>query len=125
MEEPGYRQEGLSSVRAELHREETENGMGEAKRRQNAPMWREIDGLRQQIVGKLKVKYLEVFEQESRSNHKQFLIRLAWRLQARAEGELSERARQRAVALPERTERVPRITRLLALALKFEELSGE
>ena len=53
--------------------------MGEAKRRQNAPMWREIDGLRQQTVGKLKVKDLEVFGEESRSNHEQFLIRLAWR----------------------------------------------
>jgi hypothetical protein len=65
-------------------------------------MWREIDGLRQQTVGQLKAKYLEVLGQESRSNHKQYLIRrIAWRLQAKAEGGLSERARQRAVALAE------------------------
>jgi hypothetical protein len=65
-------------------------------------MWREIDGLRQQTVGQLKSKYLEVLGQESRSNHKQYLIRrIAGRLQAKAEGGLSERARQRAVALAE------------------------
>ena len=65
-------------------------------------MWREIDGLRQQTVGQLKVKYVEVFGQQSRSNHKQFLLRrIAWRLQANVEGDLSERARQRAMALAE------------------------
>jgi hypothetical protein len=76
--------------------------MSEAKRPQNASKWREIDGLRHQSVGKLRVKYREVFGQESRSNHKQFLVRrIAWRLQANAEGDLSERARLRAVALAE------------------------
>jgi DUF2924 family protein len=62
--------------------------MGEAKRPQNASKWREIDGLRHQSVGQLRVKYLEVFGQQSRSNHKQFLVRrIAWRLQANAEGD--------------------------------------
>ena len=76
--------------------------MSEAKRHQKAPIWREIDGLRQQTVGQLKVKYRAVFGQESRSNHKQFLLRrIAWRLQANAEGGLSERARLRAAALSE------------------------
>jgi hypothetical protein len=76
--------------------------MEQAKRRQNAATWREIDALRHQSVGQLKVKYREVFGQESRSNHKQFLVRrIAWRLQANAEGDLSERARQRALALAE------------------------
>ena len=76
--------------------------MSKIKRRQNASKWREIDGLRHQSVGQLRVKYLEVFGLESRSNHKQFLVRrIAWRLQANAEGDLSERARQRALALAE------------------------
>jgi hypothetical protein len=76
--------------------------MSEAKRHQKASIWREIDGMRQQTVGQLKVKYRAVFGQESRSNHKQFLLRrIAWRLQANAEGGLSERARLRAVALAE------------------------
>jgi len=65
-------------------------------------MWREIDALRSQTVGQLRVKYQEVFRQESRSNHKQFLVRrIAWRLQANAEGDLSERARRRAAVLTE------------------------
>ena len=76
--------------------------MSEAKRSQNASKWREIDGLRHQSVGQLKIKYLEVFGLESRSNHRQFLVRrIAWRLQANAEGDLSERARQRALVLAE------------------------
>lgn len=94
--------------------------MGEAKRQQNASMWREIDGLRHQTVGQLKVKYREVFGQESRSNHKQFLVRrIAWRLQANAEGDLSERARQRAAALAQEAE-----LRIRAPESFLKELSG-
>ena len=76
--------------------------MSEVKRSPNAPLWRDIDGLRHQTVGQLRVKYLEVFRQESRSNNQKFLVRrLAWRLQANAEGGLSERARQRAMEVAE------------------------
>src|SRR5260370_38823168 len=88
-----------------LHREETESRMEEVKRQQNASMWHEIDGLQHQTVGQLKVTYREVFGQESRSNHNQFLMRpIACRLQAKAEGDLSERARHRALALAQETE---------------------
>ena len=76
--------------------------MSEVKRRPNTPMWREIDALRHQTVSQLRVKYLKVFQQESRSNNQKFLVRrIAWRMQANAEGGLSERARQRAVAVAE------------------------
>jgi hypothetical protein len=76
--------------------------MSEVKRRPNTPLWREIDALRHQTVSQLRVKYLEVFRQESRSNNRGFLVRrLAWRLQANTEGGLSERARQRAVLVAE------------------------
>jgi hypothetical protein len=79
--------------------------MSEAKRRHNTSMWREIDSMRHQTVGQLKAKYREVFGDGSRSNHKQFLVRrIAWRLQANAEGSLSERARQRAADLAEEAE---------------------
>ena len=62
-------------------------------------MWNEIERLRRATVGELRTKYLEMFGQPSRSNHKQFLFRrIAWRLQAVAYGELSEQARQRALA---------------------------
>src|SRR5436190_3127238 len=60
----------------------------------------DFDALRGQTVTQLKIEYRELFGDESRSNHKQFLVRrVAWRLQAIAEGDLSERARQRALAL--------------------------
>jgi Protein of unknown function (DUF2924) len=79
--------------------------MSEPKRFQNAPIWREIGALQGQTVGQLRVKYQEVFGQESRSNHKQFLVRrIAWRLQADAEVDLSVRAQQRALALAEEAE---------------------
>jgi Protein of unknown function (DUF2924) len=63
-------------------------------------MWVEIEQLRRATVRELQAKYLEIFGQPSRSHHKQFLFRrIAWRLQAIAHGELSERARQRAMAI--------------------------
>jgi Protein of unknown function (DUF2924) len=62
----------------------------------------QIKALTGDSVGKLREKYLAVFGHESRSNHKQFLVRrIAWRLQANAEGDLSQRARERAVLLAE------------------------
>jgi len=63
-------------------------------------VWEQIEKLRTASVGEMRAKYFELFGQCSRSNHKQFLFRrVAWRLQALAYGELSEQARQRAVAL--------------------------
>src|SRR5438552_14554555 len=60
----------------------------------------EIEQLRGATVRELRAKYCAMFGQPSRSNHKQFLFRrIAWRLQAVAYGELSERARQRALAV--------------------------
>src|ERR1700733_14067840 len=65
-----------------------------------AAVLREIEGLRRLTVGGLREKYREVFGEESRSNHKDFLFRrIAWRLQANAEGGLSERARRRALEI--------------------------
>lgn len=51
-------------------------------------------------VGQLRQEHIEVFGEESRSNHKQLLFRrIAWRIQALAEGGLSERARRRAMEI--------------------------
>src|SRR5579862_1762625 len=70
-----------------------ENGVETAMRK-------EIDELSRMTVSQLRQKYLEVFGEESRSNHKQFLFRrIAWRIQALAEGGLSERARRRALEI--------------------------
>ena len=61
---------------------------------------REIDGLRKLKTKELKARYREVFGEGSpSSNHAHLFRRVAWRLQARAEGDLSERARQRAAQL--------------------------
>ena len=60
----------------------------------------EINALRKMTVGQLKMRYREVFGEDTRSNHKQFLFRrIAWRFQANVEGGLSERARRRALEI--------------------------
>src|SRR5882672_1448440 len=61
---------------------------------------KEIEGLRQLTVARLRDKYRGTFGEDSRSNNKDFLYRrIAWRLQANAEGGLSERARRRALEI--------------------------
>jgi len=66
----------------------------------NTETYEDIQALGRMTVGQLKDKYLEVFGEETRSCHKEFLRkRLAWRIQALAEGDLSERARLRAQEL--------------------------
>jgi hypothetical protein len=48
----------------------------------------------------LRTRYAEVFGEETRAHNRPWLIkRIAWRLQVLAEGDLSERARQRAAEL--------------------------
>jgi hypothetical protein len=58
---------------------------------------REIESLRRASMADLRKKYREVFQEETRCSHREHLFRrIAWRLQALAEGDLSERARARA-----------------------------
>ena len=66
----------------------------------NRAMIAAIEQLRGLTVAALRTKYQEVFGEESNSSHKQFLFRrIAWRMQANAEGGLSERARRRAAEI--------------------------
>jgi hypothetical protein len=66
----------------------------------NEELRKEIEGLRRQKTKALKSRYLELFGEESRSyNHAHLFRRIAWRLQALSEGDLSQRARERAAAL--------------------------
>lgn len=59
-----------------------------------------IEQLRQQTVHMLRMRYRELFGQDSESTSRIHLLRrIAWRLQADEEGELTERARQRAAEL--------------------------
>jgi hypothetical protein len=61
---------------------------------------KELAALEQMTVGQLQQRYAVVFGETVRSRHKQYLIRrIAWRLQANAEGGLSERALRRAEEL--------------------------
>jgi hypothetical protein len=60
----------------------------------------------------LEKRHREVFGEETRSSNKQFLVRrIAWRLQAQIEGDLSERARRRMAEIADETDlhtKVPR-----------------
>ena len=68
----------------------------------NPAVVRAIDEVRGFKVIALQKKYLELFGEETRSSNKQFLFRrIAWRLQADVEGDLSERARRRAAEIVE------------------------
>ena len=59
-----------------------------------------IEELRRLSVPALKREYKEVFGQETRSSHKQYLFRrIAWQLQVQLEGGLSERAVDRAIQI--------------------------
>jgi hypothetical protein len=61
---------------------------------------REVAALQRMTVPQLRSRYAEVFGEATNGNHKVWLTRrIAWRLQALAEGDLSERARRRAAEL--------------------------
>ena len=60
----------------------------------------EVAVLQQMTVDELRRRYAAVMGEESRCRHKEHLIRkIAWRIQALAEGDLTERARRRAKEL--------------------------
>ena len=60
----------------------------------------EVAALPRMAIQDLRTRYAEVFGEGTRSGNRAWLIkRLAWRLQALAEGDLSERARRRATEL--------------------------
>lgn len=61
---------------------------------------KEIAALKRMSPTELRAKWTEVTGEEARTGNKQALIkRLAWRIQAKAEGGLSDRARRRAEQL--------------------------
>jgi hypothetical protein len=61
---------------------------------------KEVAAMEQMTVPALRARYAEVFGEECRSRHKQFMVkRIAWRLQVQVEGDLSEKARMRAAEL--------------------------
>ena len=61
---------------------------------------KEVAALRRLTTRQLRQRYAEVFGETTNANNRTWLIRrIAWRLQAKAEGDLSERARRRAAEL--------------------------
>ena len=60
----------------------------------------ELAALEAMTVNELRAKYAQVFGEETRVGNKAWLVkRVIWRLQALAEGDLSERARKQAAEL--------------------------
>jgi Protein of unknown function (DUF2924) len=60
----------------------------------------EVAALRRLSVGQLRLRFAELFGETTNASNRTWLTkRIAWRLQALAEGDLSERARQRAAEL--------------------------
>jgi hypothetical protein len=61
---------------------------------------RELAALQRLTVKQLRTRYAEVFGEPTNANNRTWLVRrIAWRLQALAEGDLSQRARKRAEEL--------------------------
>ena len=61
---------------------------------------KEIAALARMTVAELRTRFAELFHEPTRANNRTWLLkRIAWRLQALAEGDLSERARLRALEL--------------------------
>ena len=63
-------------------------------------VYAQIEELGRMRIGELRERYQEVFGEPTTHAHKQHLVRrIAWRLQALAEGDLSERAHRRALKI--------------------------
>jgi len=61
---------------------------------------KEVAALERMSVDQLRVRFSAVYGEQTNARHKAWLIRrIAWRIQAQAEGDLSERARDRATEL--------------------------
>jgi hypothetical protein len=63
-------------------------------------VYAEVWAMTKMTMADLKARYADLFGEQTRSCNRDYLVRrIAWRLQARAEGDLSERARKRAAEL--------------------------
>jgi hypothetical protein len=61
---------------------------------------KEVAAMKRMTMRELREKYAEAFGDTTNANNRTWLIRrISWRLQARQEGDLSERARRRAAEL--------------------------
>jgi hypothetical protein len=61
---------------------------------------KEIAAMEHMVVGQLRDRYAEVFGESTNASNKQWMIkRIIWRLQSIVQGDLSQRARARAVEI--------------------------
>jgi len=66
---------------------------------------KDLAALENMSIGDLHDRYVELFGEQIQSRHRVYLVRrIAWRIQANAEGGLSERARARAAQLANPTD---------------------
>src|SRR5215471_13906549 len=66
----------------------------------NASLLKELEALQAAPLDTVRQMYRELLGEETRSRHRGFLLRrIAWQLQANAEGGLSERAHRRALEI--------------------------
>lgn len=76
---------------------------------------KEVATLRHMTVSELRDRYNEVFGEDTNARNKQWLIkRIAWKVQANVEGDISERARRLAHQIAMETDirtTLPRVTR--------------
>jgi len=89
----------------------------------------EVAMMESMSIGELRSKYIEVFNEATGSRNKPWLVkRIAWRIQANAEGGLSERARRRATELADDAElrlTAPRPSKRAAATAPAEETTTD
>jgi hypothetical protein len=83
---------------------------------------RQIQKLSRSTIPVLRIKYREVFGQQAKVAHKQYLVRrIAWQLQAQAEGDLSEPARRRIAEIADESD----LSRQASLGLRAKPTAGD
>jgi len=95
----------------------------------------ELAALRKMTAKELQQKHVELFQEPSRSCNRQWLFRrVAWRMQALAEGDITERAKERARQLvreadlrirPPKEHKMPEATGIRGCPSKFKAVRDE
>lgn len=93
---------------------------------------KEVSAMERMTVDELRGKYADVFGEKTNGRNKQWLIkRIAWRMQANVEGDLSERARRRAMELANDSDlrmtppREPKIEEKLPVVTKGVQIASD
>ena len=93
---------------------------------------KEVSAMERMTVDELRGKYADVFGEKTNGRNKQWLIkRIAWRMQANVEGDLSERARRRAMELANDSDlrvtppREPKIEEKLPVVTKGVQINSD